>query len=163
MQRVNMAKRLGLAELTDATPSLERVFEADCPPRNTPIHVPIACRRVNITDDLFHGSKILKSNSRGAFEDAAMAVVNSKVYAVVKSPHLSKMRRSPSAEEIVAAHRLSGLLLKNRIASYCLPEHTLVTGADIARDENGTVEGGWVTELLQANTEVANSGQIDKV
>lgn len=49
VQRVNMGKRLGLQEISDATLELRRLFEAQCPPGPSDVHQPIPCNPVSIS------------------------------------------------------------------------------------------------------------------
>ena len=91
-----------------------------------------------------------------------MAVVNSKVYAIVKSPPLSATQRQPSSDELIAAHQLACRLLKDKAPSYCLPERTLLTGADIVRDANRAVDARWVAELVRHHA-LLDAREMDKV
>ncbi|KAI9331107.1 acetyl-CoA synthetase-like protein [Zopfochytrium polystomum] len=49
--RINLAKRLNLAEQEDSTPLFDRLFEAACPLRTTPLSEPIPCQPVNTAPD----------------------------------------------------------------------------------------------------------------
>lgn len=78
IQRVNMSKRLGLPELNDATPDFGRLFEADCPPKGTPVQEPIPCRHIDPLKDL-RDAALLLTGMGGRFRDAAATLHNEKV------------------------------------------------------------------------------------
>jgi hypothetical protein len=71
-----MAKRLGLAELTDLTPTLDRLYEADCPPKGSSVHEPIACRRVDVISEANAAAPLLLGPK---FLDAALVVHQDQV------------------------------------------------------------------------------------
>ncbi|KAK5164900.1 uncharacterized protein LTR77_009564 [Saxophila tyrrhenica] len=58
--RIRLAERLGLPELSDATPFRERHFEAAGPPANTPLSETIECRRIDVEDDDATGDELLE-------------------------------------------------------------------------------------------------------
>jgi hypothetical protein len=78
IQRVHMSKRLGLPELTDTTPDLDRLFEADCPPKGAPVQQPIPCRKVDLFRNL-NSAAVLLTGMGGRFADAAATLHNDKV------------------------------------------------------------------------------------
>lgn len=49
--RVKLGSRLGIPEASDDMSSLERTFEATCPPKGTPLDVPIPTARVHVSVD----------------------------------------------------------------------------------------------------------------
>ena len=48
VQRIRLAQRLGLHDVTDQAPLIMRMFEAQCPQRCTSLHVPIDCAVVHV-------------------------------------------------------------------------------------------------------------------
>ena len=56
--RINLAKRLGLPELTSAMAAAERLFEAKCPRQGAPLEETIECRQVVV--DALDAQKVLR-------------------------------------------------------------------------------------------------------
>lgn len=71
-----MAKRLGLTELTDLTPTLDRLYEADCPPKGTSVQAPIACRKIDVISESNAAATLLVGPK---FIDAALVVRGDEV------------------------------------------------------------------------------------
>ena len=46
--RVKLGNRLGIPELSDSLPLIERTFEAHCPPQGTSVDVAITCHRISV-------------------------------------------------------------------------------------------------------------------
>jgi hypothetical protein len=50
-QRIKLANRLGLEEIQDSMSQFQRMFEADCPPKGSPLSQRISCRPIDVDID----------------------------------------------------------------------------------------------------------------
>ena len=147
-----MSKRLGLPELTDSTPPLERMFEAECPAKGSSVHSPIACCRVDLTADLAKGAQALQLAGELMLADAALAVAADGVVCAVVSPQ-NPLLGSKTQHSSNVAHAGVLAALRGKLPHYAMPERTITVAGAIVRDEDGAVDAEWLQEQLDAESE----------
>jgi len=110
--RVRLGKRLKLPELNDSMYSIERTFEAQCPPIGTPVSVAIPCQRVKV-------------EAQGVERILRGALIQGPHQELIVVPHPSKLGtlivhvyQIPRIEVVRAAQRL--------LDSYLVPTHVCI-------------------------------------
>lgn len=144
VQRVNMSKRLGLPELSDSTPALERIFEAACPAKGTPVQNSIICRQVDIRKDLDTAGHLILQAFSALLADAAVTVADEGVCAVLSL-------RAGHVADAIAQREISQQVreaLQGKVAAFAMPERTLVLSSTILRDDDGCVNTSWLRDQL---------------
>ncbi|KAK3714424.1 hypothetical protein LTR37_007730 [Vermiconidia calcicola] len=149
--RIKLADRLGLPELSDATPEAQRHYEAVCPPPNTALTETIACRQLPIK----HG-QLFAACRRLLHQDVDIHCTKLHLYPeLFLAPRINAdaMRLRVDVDALV--QRLDELF-----DGYQLPAKVHILQHTLPRSSSGTVDEAALSNMLQAPSTSAESSSI---
>ncbi|KAI9326101.1 acetyl-CoA synthetase-like protein [Zopfochytrium polystomum] len=147
--RINLAKRLNLAEQEDSTPPFDRLFEATCPPRTTPLSEPIPCQPVNTSPD----------ELRAALEKKIPSIADQVAF--VHEKHFV-LCFACKPESVIGADAIRAALVGS-VHDYLVPTKFVPLGA-IPRDEKrGGAPDFAALKVAAANTRELLTGDEKKL
>lgn len=109
----------------------QRLFEAGCPPKGTPVQMPICCRPVDLDAALRQAAKALRTTAP-VVADALMVQTDDRVLAFVVAPDGSGVDCGAALQA-----------LQGRVPDYALPVIVKVV-ASIERSSSGKVDSAWL-------------------
>lgn len=150
--RIKLADRLSVPQLTDGTAYLARHWEADCPPPDTDLSVPIFCRPCSVDSDV-------------VWKEVASAIPNDCAFCLRACDLSNSIARVVLAPAGTASPALdSGLpeRVKAKVATslpgYMIPQKFQAIASPLPVDDAGEVDDVALDKLLAAAEATADGG-----